>query len=391
MTSSAQMSGGRQVTWTRENVIAAIRRWVECYGEPPRAADWNPSSARWCAQTWRIERYRKGDPDTGAPWPSLNAAKKPFGGSLNAALLAAGFEPNRSGPPKRSAVVLEAAVQMHPEARVAVEAAQAEVRRLEELVATRDRQLARAREARAARPPARKVAGPVRVKERVVTKTKTKVVTRVNREAVRAAVARAESRWGARLAKADDRAAEARAEAQEARTALVAARSDTARMVTKLRKAEDALSDAREDAAALRAAAKQADLDADVARRELAAAVAEADRLSASTKVIVKDAPAQAVIDAALLEARQAKGAAHEAEVRAAKAERDYLELAAASSGEARKLSKAELDELRASGPAGRALLAAALKDLARAKNPTATFAALTAVASAAVSWRERL
>ena len=46
--------------WTRENVIEAIREWVDAYGEPPRAADWNPSSAKWTGQQWRVERYRAG-------------------------------------------------------------------------------------------------------------------------------------------------------------------------------------------------------------------------------------------------------------------------------------------------------------------------------------------
>jgi hypothetical protein len=87
----------RSARWTRDDIIDAITEWVALYGEPPRAADWNPSAARWSAAEWRIERYRKGRPD-GTPWPSLNRAKAPFGGSLNAALTAAGFEPNRPGP-----------------------------------------------------------------------------------------------------------------------------------------------------------------------------------------------------------------------------------------------------------------------------------------------------
>ena len=137
-------------TWTREQaaVIARIQRWVALYGEPPRAADWNPSSAKWSAQTWRIERYRAGDPETGQPWPSLNAAKAPFGGSLNAAITAAGFDPARPGPPRRKAVEhLDERIPMHPQVRVALDAAQARVRELEEKVEVRDRQLARARAA----------------------------------------------------------------------------------------------------------------------------------------------------------------------------------------------------------------------------------------------------
>jgi hypothetical protein len=92
---------GRPARWTRSDIIDAITEWVELYGEPPRAADWNPSAARWSAAAWRIERYRRGRPD-GTPWPSLNRAKAPFGGSLNAALAAAGFEPNKPGPKGRA-------------------------------------------------------------------------------------------------------------------------------------------------------------------------------------------------------------------------------------------------------------------------------------------------
>src|SRR5205085_7750682 len=98
----ATTAGSMEAKWTRENVITAIQRWVECYGEPPRAADWNPSSAKWSNQLWRIERYRKGDPETGEAWPSLNAAKRPFNGSLNEALIAAGYEPARPGPQRQA-------------------------------------------------------------------------------------------------------------------------------------------------------------------------------------------------------------------------------------------------------------------------------------------------
>src|SRR3982751_956000 len=101
MSPSAQNAGGgRRVTrWTREAIIEKIRQWNDRYGEPPCSADWNPSLARWRAQDWRAERYREG------VWPSTNAAKRPFGGSFDAAVRAAGFEPRRPGPrPKPRAV-----------------------------------------------------------------------------------------------------------------------------------------------------------------------------------------------------------------------------------------------------------------------------------------------
>ncbi len=92
--------GGRAAGWDRESIIIAIQEWVATYGEPPRAADWNPSAARWADQLWRVERYRAGRCD-GSPWPALNSAKRAFGGSLTAALRAAGHEPAKPGPRRR--------------------------------------------------------------------------------------------------------------------------------------------------------------------------------------------------------------------------------------------------------------------------------------------------
>src|SRR5919107_716549 len=98
MRPSAQTAGGAQVTrWTRELIITKIREWNDRYGEPPCSADWNPSLARWRAQEWRAQRYREG------VWPSTNAAKRPFDGSFDAAVRAAGLEPHRSGPRRRPA------------------------------------------------------------------------------------------------------------------------------------------------------------------------------------------------------------------------------------------------------------------------------------------------
>src|SRR3954465_14878330 len=93
MAPSAQTAGGRRIRrWTRDTIIEKIREWEARYGEPPCSADWNPSLARWRAQEWRIERYQEG------LWPSTNAVKRPFGGSFDAAVRAAGFVPARPGP-----------------------------------------------------------------------------------------------------------------------------------------------------------------------------------------------------------------------------------------------------------------------------------------------------
>lgn len=71
-----------------DEVIAAIRRWHEQYGEAPTLADWEPSRARDRGQTWRIERYEAGE------WPSTRTVRSHFG-TMSAAIAAAGFSPRR--------------------------------------------------------------------------------------------------------------------------------------------------------------------------------------------------------------------------------------------------------------------------------------------------------
>jgi hypothetical protein len=112
--------------WTRETIIEKILEWDARYGEPPCSADWNPSLARWRAQEWRAERYREG------VWPSTNAAKRPFGGSFDAAVRAAGLEPHRPGP-RRAAGAARPAVEPRP---AAVD--RAETRSAESIIADAD-------------------------------------------------------------------------------------------------------------------------------------------------------------------------------------------------------------------------------------------------------------
>src|SRR4051812_38073290 len=175
-------AGGRKV-WDRDTIINAIQEWVATYGEPPRAADWNPSSAKWSGQLWRVERYRAGRAD-GSPWPALNSAKRPFGGSLNAAIRAAGFEPAKPGPRRRTGVDPEQADRavISPEGRAMLEAALAQAREAERRVAVLEGRLERAQ----ARPPK--------------TTTRTKVIR--ERVVDDAAVARARRATAAAEAKA---------------------------------------------------------------------------------------------------------------------------------------------------------------------------------------------
>ena len=91
--------------------------------------------------------------------------------------------------------------------------------------------------------------------------------------------------------------------------------------------------------------------------------------------------------DAARAEARQAR-------VDADAADRRARELGALLAEDQRRLTPVELSSLRAGGASGPAVLAAALKRLARARaahDRGGLAAALAEVASAAVRWRDRL
>jgi hypothetical protein len=390
---------GRSARWTRDDIIEAITEWTALYGEPPRAADWNPSAARWSAASWRIARYRKGRPD-GRAWPSLNSAKGLFGGSLNAALAAAGFEPNKSGPKRRGSVTPELLerTEMAPAARAALDAARAEARA----------ERARREAAERARAKADARLGGVREELRVakrrasVRKTKTKVVRDRAANDAKLERARATADVARAAAKAD--VAEARMDAAEGRRAATRAAAKLERAeatITTLREERRALRRERDDAARDRARTGDRLVAADA---RLAAAL---DRIEAlrrrevalneglRTRDAAVDVPAPET--AALARAREdapADLAARAAEERAARAERRYAELAHSVTGEARWLTRDELDELRRAGPAGPKVLADAIGALARARktnNPHELRKALTAVASAAVSWKERL
>jgi len=358
-----QARPGRRVLWDRDSIIEAIHEWVATYGEPPRAADWNPSSAKWAGQLWRVERYRAGRAD-GSGWPALNAAKRPFGGSLNAALRAAGYEPAKPGPRRRAGVELEQAdrIALSPEGRAVLSAAVAQVRAAEKRVAVLERRLARAENRAAAHRAQRDAA---RRAERKAASTPTRVVR--ERVVDEAATARAERRAVAAEAKAREQVAGARMDSAEARQAAK-------RLAARLERSEATV-------AALRAE-----------RREL---VAAAERLG-DELVAARRTPAVVTMRerSPAAEVREARGAVHAAEVRAARAERELRETVAALRGEPRRLTAAELAELRATGPSGPAVLADALKALALARrsgNPIRLQDALGRVAQAAVTWQERI
>ena len=382
---------GRGAGWDRDSIIIAIREWVATYGEPPRAADWNPSSAKWAGQLWRVERYRDGRAD-GSPWPALNSAKRPFGGSLNEAIRAAGFEPARPGPRRRVDVDPQQAHRavISPEGRAMVAAALAQARDAERRVALLEERLDRAGE-RASRAAAERDAARRAGSRAVAAKP------RVVRERVvdDAALARAQRQAAAAEAKAETTIRDVRAKCAEARMDAAEARTAAKRMAAKLERAEATIGTLRGERRELRAAGDRLTDELVVAERLLSRARADAERESVGVIAAVAErTPDAASAAAARVAAARDRRAAAEAELRAARAERELRETVAALRGEARRLTPAELAELRVNGPSGPAVMAAALQSLTAARktnNPVRMQEALRRVAQAAVTWQERI
>jgi hypothetical protein len=369
---SANSAGGRRVTrWTRETIIEKILEWNDRFGEPPCSADWNPSLARWRAQEWRIERYRDG------VWPSTNAAKRPFGGSFDAAVRAAGLEPHRSGPRRRPAGVARPAVEQRaPMAPRSVDEALLEASErtlaMERRIAELEREVATA-ERRADR--AEDLLGDARTRARRASERERRA--RNGRERVRAVASTATEQVEVLAADADARVRAAYDQVQ-------AAVDDTheARRATRAAEARAADAEARA-ASAERLLAAATVAREGLKRRDEAVSVAVAE----SEAVFEAQREAAAAVGAAMAAARAA-------EDRAAAAERRSRELAMLVCGEPRQLTRAELVALREAGPTGPAVMANALRTLHRARaagDRRGLTDALGDVASAAVGWRDRL
>jgi hypothetical protein len=329
MDPSAKAAGGRRVTrWTRELIIEKIREWEARYGEPPCSADWNPSLARWRAQDWRAERYREG------AWPSTNAAKRPFDGSFDAAVRAAGFEPRRPGPRPKPRAVAPA----RPD------------------VAQREPRVDDAR-------------GVARVDDALG-------VARGDRAAGDGA--RGDRPAGDDLAAALDRAREAEARVAALERGLLLAEAKVGEVRRRARRAGDK----RGRHEPVRVVRRDPDVEAlERAQALIADAEARARASEDQAQAAVRDA------DEARAEARQARADA-------AAADRRARELSALVAEDQRRLTPVELASLRAGGRSGPAVLAAALKRLARARSAGdrgGLASALAEVASAAVRWRDRL
>ncbi|MDX6679446.1 MAG: hypothetical protein QOE31_3498, partial [Solirubrobacteraceae bacterium] len=323
-----RVRSGRGAGWDRDSIIIAIQEWAATYGEPPRAADWNPSSAKWSGQLWRVERYRAGRAD-GSSWPALNSAKRPFDGSLNAAVMAAGFEPAKPGPKRRRDVDPEQAhrTEMSPEGRAMLAAALAQAREAERRVATLEAKLERAGDRalrltaerdgarrRAGRVGALPIGQPKVVRERVVDD---------------AAVARAQRKAAAAEAKADATVRGAREQIADARMDAAEARTTAKRMAAKLERAEATIGTLRGERRELKAGQERLADRLVAAERLLESARAEADRVP-EVVTVREQAPGAAEVRAARADAERARRAAADAELRVARAERELRETVAA-------------------------------------------------------------
>jgi hypothetical protein len=130
------------------------------------------------------------------------------------------------------------------------------------------------------------------------------------------------------------------------------------------------------------------------ARRERVKVVRRDARAEALERVEELIADAEARVRASDDQAEAAARDAADARAEAAAAERRARELSALVANGQRRLTGGELAELRTGGPSGPAVLAAALKRLARARSAGdrgGQAAALAEIASAAVRWRDRL
>jgi hypothetical protein len=373
--SATQARGGRQATWTRDNIITALKRYADLYGPDFTAAAFSPSTAKWRDEEYLADRYFEGDPETGARWPSLNAIKTPFGGSFNAAREAAGLPANKPGPakgrrkagahaPVRDVKHVTRTIHVEKDGGAERERAIRRAERAEAKVERLERELAEAK-------------AKARAKAKPITKTKTKVkvVKERDLDALRAAKAQAKE---ARTAATRATSARERAEAK-AQTTITDLRAQVADLKREKLDALVSMRKALDEAEALKAQAGEV-VEVEVVR--------EVEKVV--ERVIELPAPEQAVVDEALRAAMLAERAEAEAVKRAEKAEKDYMEIARAATGEARKLTAAELAELREGGPSGPAVFAEAVRGVVKA-GAGSKYAALTAVASAAIRWRDAL
>lgn len=380
MTALRDTRDGRKLgARTREDVIEALRRYERLHGTST-SASFNPATAKWTDRQDLIDIYYG---STG-PWPSLNSIRHLFG-TFNAAREAAGLPVNRPGPGMRRKTGEHAPIRTVREHLVHVPSERtrqvaAQLHRVQERLIRADERISVLRErAEAAeralaverRRPVERVAVEIPARVEVVTRTKVERVKVRDERALERLRAKLEDVEAVRCALADQLKATVRdrdlavASLTDARSEASLAIAEASRAVSERDRASDRLA-----AVERRVASLMAELEVE---RERNLSAVEAVQVS----VLV----------------RAAEVRVEQAETRVARAEREMVEQAQAITGERRRLTTDELVELRSDGPAGPTVLAVALKRLGRARSHAAHElpSALTEIASAALSWRDRL
>lgn len=367
---------GRKVgARTRQDIIEALQEYYATYGQPTTAS-FNPSTAKWRDDQESIDRYYTPRKD-GSQWPSLNSIKDLFDGSFNEALKAAGLPENKPGPGRRRPNVHAPVRDVRVE-RVLVPSDESRRLRAELEHARARAEKAEAR-ARALAPEVKVVREPVdtsglerkieRLREQLNTE---KGVTRELARQLRAIERKAPPKPKTiTKIKTVEKVVQAKvpvqtlaqtAEIDRLTTRLASAEGREERLRAQLAHKDELLTEARRSTEALRGQL------ADVRERVTAEAVQSA------------------------MVARSERRAA-QAEARIADVEKQMAEQARAVIGELRPLTAAEVASLRASGPAGPAVLAKAIRGLQRAQagSQGRLREALTELAAAAINWRDRL
>jgi hypothetical protein len=83
-TSEQRIALRRRRPYTPDEILVALRRWTQQYGEPPSTVDWEPSRARRNGQSWRADRFEAGN------WPTTRIVRARYG-TFNAAVEEAGL------------------------------------------------------------------------------------------------------------------------------------------------------------------------------------------------------------------------------------------------------------------------------------------------------------
>jgi hypothetical protein len=276
--------------------------------------------------------------------------------------------------------------------RAALEAARADVRAAVAKLEVRERQLddARARAAGAAAALTAARGESARLRERLGRAVSAPAPAKVARERVvdDAAVRRAREQAAKAVAKADAAERAAREGEREAKTMAT-------RLASRLERAEATITTLRGEKAQLRDQLGDRDgaEDRAVAAERLIEELREQLAILRARPPVVQSADREAV-ELAELEQVAAERRAEEAEVRAARAERELRETVALLKGQARRLTAAEVEELRNEGPAGPSMLARAIDGVVRARragNPEEIRHALRSLSQASETYRARL